>query len=113
MVEGSGLLTRQRKLIAGSNPVTGTVDKRTKPSLRVRIWADSKMVWQGWYYTYEGIDVDQTLHADIVEDNALMFNRSWLIEVADFELDEDDRYLRFGSDTGGMVDPIPLPFGEG
>lgn len=85
-----------------------------EPALRLRLFADAQLVWESWYPTYEAMEDDQQHQADMVERFALSLGRGWLVEICDYELPENERYLRFGTDTRGMVgEPIPLPFGEG
>lgn len=76
--------------------------------LRVTVWVDGKLVSDDTMTN----DVDQAgklgrAHLEIARE-ADEAGKRWLVQIEDPNLPEDRRFVRFGNDTQGMVDPQPV-----
>lgn len=77
--------------------------------LRFRVWVGGELVREDWLpgATLEaGGDLGH-VHAGLASE-AEAAGEAWLVEVYDPAAPADDGYLRFGSDTSGMVCPVAV-----
>lgn len=82
-------------------------DRPNEASLLVRVWIDAELVRAEWL-----TEVDARLLSEVHTDQVALADREgklWLVDVWDPEAPADHDHLRFGTDTAGMVAPIPLP----
>jgi hypothetical protein len=82
------------------------------PRLRFRVWDDGRLADEHW------IDADTATAGDAeaaaarqaaIVAAAAEAGRPWLAEVYDPALPEGRAYLRWGTDTAGMVNPVAVP----
>jgi hypothetical protein len=78
--------------------------------VRFRVWVDAELVDETWM-DISNPEVEEHMAAlrerhFLITTEADLQDRPWLIEWWD---PDEDRYQRFGTDAGGMVDPRPRP----
>lgn len=73
-------------------------------ALRFRVWVGGQLRLEEW--------LDEKIHPAAAEDaaqrhaaTAMASGRPWLVEIYNPDADEADAYIRFGTDTAGMVEP--------
>lgn len=81
------------------------------PRLRFRVWIAGRLVEQVWI---DATNPDAASHSEAVQARhaalvaeAERCDQPWLIEIYDPSKPEHEAFLRIGTDTAGMVDPIP------
>ena len=82
------------------------------PRLRLRLYLDGTVVDQVWIDStsptaQQQIDSTQRRQAALAE-QADARGQVWMAEVFDPAAPEDNAYLRFGTDPGGMIEPRPV-----
>lgn len=70
-----------------------------------RVWVDGELRAKEECTTLDQVDEMRTRHAAITAE-ADSAGSVWLIEIEDPSMPKHERYLRFGSDADGMVEPI-------
>lgn len=77
----------------------------------VRVWIDKQLVVtedvgaEGEWAHVVGRHIEMIGAAD-------RDGKVWLIECELHDFPPDERFLRFGTDTGGIVDPIPIDLSQ-
>lgn len=84
--------------------------------LRFRVWVGGELVREDWLpgasldagadLAHAGADLAH-VHGGLATD-AEAAGEPWLVEVYDPDAPADEGYLRFGSDTAGMVCPVAV-----
>jgi hypothetical protein len=78
-------------------------------TLRFRVWVDGELVREDWLP-----GITPIVGADLARQHAAVASlaqdsgKTWLVEVYDPDAPADEGYLRFGSDTEGMVCPCAV-----
>jgi hypothetical protein len=76
--------------------------------LRFRVWVGGRLLLEEWITAPDHAAVAAVKHAAV----ALDTGEPWLVEVFDPEAPAAEAYMRFGTDTAGMVDPSAVSLDE-
>jgi hypothetical protein len=77
--------------------------------LRLRLFIDGQLHDERWLTAslhHDGIARETALMHRAAVDEAEANGLTWLIEVFDPDVPADSAYLRFGTDTAGMIAPM-------
>lgn len=80
-----------------------------EPYFMVRIWIEGELLVKE-RLTPRNLSTFGPQHVELVE-AAEALGKPWMLEFEDPDLPEDERYLRWGTDPNGMVEPKYFPPG--
>jgi len=82
-------------------------------AFRMRLYLDGALASEAWLNEDDvnAVAEHATFCRGLVEAGALKGWR-YLYEAYHPDMPEDERYIRWGTDVNGMVDPVPVPVEE-